>query len=340
MGADSQFEKGRSGGEPMRFSGRRLSQESERMRLLVRVARLYHEHGVRQPQIAAQLRISQPRVSRLLKEAAEIGIVRTVVVVPSGVHALLEEDLERKYGVEQIIVVDATGDNHDVVAALGSAGATYLDATLIGGEHLGISSWSASLLATVEAMQRRPVQVAEEVVQLIGGVGKGSAQVQATRLAAHLADLTGAEPVFLPAPGLVGSAAARQALSDDHVVRQVVDAWSRLTTVLVGIGSLDPSPLLRDSGNAISEEDFETLRGLGAVGDVCLRFFDAEGQLIASPLEERILGISAADLLRVPRRIAIAGGRRKTAAIRAALRGGWVNTLITDVGVAEQLLKD
>ncbi|WP_252374947.1 MULTISPECIES: sugar-binding transcriptional regulator [unclassified Nonomuraea] len=325
----------------MRYTGRRLGQESERMRLLVRVARLYHEHGVRQPQIAAQLRISQPRVSRLLKEAAEIGIVRTVVVVPSGVHALLEEDLERKYGVEQIIVVDAAGDNnHDVVAALGSAGATHLDATLIGGEHLGISSWSASLLATVEAMQRRPVRVAEEVVQLIGGVGKGSAQVQATRLAAHLADLTGAEPVFLPAPGLVGTPEARQALSEDHVVRQVVDAWSRLTTVLVGIGSLDPSPLLRDSGNAIDEEELETLRGLGAVGDVCLRFFDAEGRLVDSPLERRILGIPAADLLRVPRRIAIAGGRRKTAAIRAALRGGWVNTLITDVGVAEQLLKD
>ncbi|MGW4802414.1 sugar-binding transcriptional regulator, partial [Nonomuraea sp. NPDC004297] len=208
------------------------------------------------------------------------------------------------------------------------------------GEHLGISSWSASLLATVEAMQRRPVRVAEEVVQLIGGVGKGSAQVQATRLAAHLADLTGAEPVFLPAPGLVGSAVARQALSDDHVVRQVVDAWSRLTTVLVGIGSLNPSPLLQESGNAIGEEEMETLRGLGAVGDVCLRFFDAEGRLVDSPLEDRILGISADDLLRVPRRIAIAGGRRKTAAIRAALRGGWVNTLITDVGVAEELLKD
>ncbi|WP_425569260.1 sugar-binding domain-containing protein [Nonomuraea salmonea] len=73
------------------------------------------------------------------------------------------------------------------------------------------------------------------------------------------------------------------------------------------------------------------------MGDVCLRFFDAEGGLVDSPLEERILGIPAADLRRVPRRIAIAGGRRKTAAIRAALKGGWVNTLITDVGVAEEL---
>ncbi|WP_327581579.1 sugar-binding transcriptional regulator [Nonomuraea sp. NBC_00507] len=334
MAADSQSERG------VRLSGRRLGQEAERMRLLVRVARLYHEHGVRQPQIAAQLHISQPRVSRLLKEAAELGIVRTVVVVPSGVHALLEEDLERKYGLQQIVVVDALGDDREVVAALGVAGATYLDTTLIGGEHLGISSWSTSLLATVEAMQRRPVHVAEEVIQLLGGVGKGSAQVQATRLAAHLADLTGAEPVFLPAPGLVSSPAAREALLDDPVVRQVVEGWGRLTTVLVGIGSLDPSPLLRDSGNAISEEEMEAMRSLGAVGDVCLRFFDADGRPVSSPLEECVLGIPTADLLRVPRRIAIAGGRRKTAAIRAALRGGWVNTLITDVGVAEQLLKD
>ena len=56
--------------------------DRDRLRLLTRVARMYHERGIRQPEIAAQLSLSQTRVSRLLKEASERGIVRTVVIPP------------------------------------------------------------------------------------------------------------------------------------------------------------------------------------------------------------------------------------------------------------------
>ena len=36
--------------------------------------------------------------------------------------------------------------------------------------------------------------------------------------------------------------------------------------------------------------------------------------------------------------VGIAGGKRKTAAIRGALAGGWINTLITDRSTAERLI--
>src|SRR3981081_3745877 len=72
----------------------------DQLRLLTKVARMYHERGLRQPQIAAQLHISQPRVSRLLKQAVEIGIVRTMVVPPSGVYTDLEEAIEQRYGID------------------------------------------------------------------------------------------------------------------------------------------------------------------------------------------------------------------------------------------------
>jgi DNA-binding transcriptional regulator LsrR (DeoR family) len=302
---------------------------------------MYHERGLRQPQIASQLHISQPRVSRLLKQAVEMGIVRTMVVPPSGVYTDLEDAIEQRYGVDDVVVVDAAGgSDEDVIPALGAAAAVYLETTLTGGDRVGISSWSATLLATVEAMRPRPVRVAEEVVQLIGGVGNAAAQVQATRLTGRLAELTGATPIFLPAPGLVGSPDAQAALASDAFVAEVMAGWQRLTMVLVGVGSLEPSPLLRDSGNAIAEPEQQTLRGLRAVGDICLRFFDERGEPVSSALDGRVLGIPA-DLLReIPRRVAVAGGRRKFAAIRAALRGGWLNVLITDLGVARRLMED
>jgi DNA-binding transcriptional regulator LsrR (DeoR family) len=78
----------------------------------------------------------------------------------------------------------------------------------------------------------------------------------------------------------------------------------------------------------------------GAVGDICLRFFDANGVPVLTPLNERVIAIALADLKRVDRVVGIAGGRRKFAAIRGALRGRRINVLITDRGTAERLVKD
>jgi len=224
------------------------------------------------------------------------------------------------------------------IPALGAAAAGYLESTLGGGERLGVSSWSAALLATVEAMRPRPARVAEEVIQIIGGVGDAVAQVQASRLTGRLAELTGARPLFLPAPGLVGSASARATLASDRLVAEVMSAWDRVTTVLLAVGSLEP--LLRDSGDAIGKEEREGLRRANAVGDICLRFFDEWGRPVTSTLDERVLGIATAQLRRVSRRVAVAGGRRTYPAIRAALRGGWLNVLITDLGVARRLAEE
>lgn len=311
----------------------------DQLRLLTKVAKLYHEQGVRQPQIAAQLHISQPRVSRLLKQAVAAGIVRTIVIPPSGVHSDVENELEQRYGLREAIVVDASGDDDaHIIPALGAAAAVYLETTLIGGDRIGISSWSSTLLAMVEAMTPRPGRAAEEVVQILGGVGNPTAQARAARLTGRLAELTGANPVYLPVPGLVGSPTARRALMKDGIVTEVTDAWSRLSVLLVGIGSLEPSPLLAESGNAISETDSLALRKLGAVGDICLRFFDGDGKPVRSDLEQRVLGISAAQLRGDIRCVAVAGGKRKHSAIRAALLGRWVDVLITDHGVAGMLV--
>jgi DNA-binding transcriptional regulator LsrR (DeoR family) len=92
------------------------------------------------------------------------------------------------------------------------------------------------------------------------------------------------------------------------------------------------------SGNAVSEADQAALRRAHAVGDICLHFFDEQGQVVASPFDDRVLGIDLETLRKVPRVVAVAGGDRKYTAIRAALLGGWVNVLITDLAVAQRLV--
>jgi DNA-binding transcriptional regulator LsrR (DeoR family) len=305
---------------------------SDDIRLMTKVARLYHEQGVRQPEIAERLHISQPRVSRLLKKAVAVGIVRTSVLTPRGVFAQLEEEIERRYGAREVVVAD-TGDLTDEQAltpALGSVAANYLETTLIGGERIGISSWSSVLLATVDSMRPRTGRGALEVVQVLGGAGVVVAQAHATRLTGRLAQLTGATPVYLPAPGLVANRDTGVALTRDATIVSTLERFPTLTVLLAGIGSLTPSPLLRASGNSIGADDERALRAAGAVGDVCMRFFDARGGPVTTDLDDRVVGIDGETLRRIPRRIGVAGGTRKRDAVRAALLGGWVNTLVTD----------
>src|ERR1700751_2746300 len=87
-----------------------MSRNLPDLRLMTRVARLYYEDRLIQSEIATKLGITQVAVSRLLKKAEENGIVRTTVVTPPGAFAELEETLEQRFGLSQVIVGEAPGD--------------------------------------------------------------------------------------------------------------------------------------------------------------------------------------------------------------------------------------
>lgn len=308
------------------------------MTMVVKTARMYHEQGCSQAEIAQQLNVSQSRISRWLTDASNAGIIRTTVVVPAGLNSDLEDSVAAKYGLRALIVADLdTDDEPAIIRGLGAAAAGYLEVSLTGKNRVGLSSWSSTLLATVEAMVPRNVKLADEVIQVIGGVGNPAVQVRATYLADRLATVARAVPRYLPAPGILSTKSGRDALLEDPFVAEIAAEWDSLDTLLVGIGSIEPSPLLKDSGNSLTEADLAKIAQLGGVGDICLRFFNESGALVESALNDRVLGISPEQVLKVDRRIAVAGGNRKYSAIRSALLGGWVNVLITDKNTALRL---
>jgi len=313
----------------------------DEMRLVVRVARMYYEWDIKQAAIARQLGLSQPTVSRLLQQAKEMGIIRISVSVPQGVYTDLEEQLVKQFRLRDAIVVDCSGESDErfIERQIGAAAAYYLESALRPDEVVGISSWSATLLALVDAMHPTPRKGDVRVVQILGGVGSPSAEAHAGRLTSRLADLLGGTAIFLPAPGIVGSAAAMEAITGDHYVRDAIDLFDQVTTALVGIGAIEPSKLLADSGNRFSMVELDELRAQGAVGDVLLRFFDAHGSLVDTPLNQRVISMRPEQLRAVDRSIGVAGGERKFDAILGAIRGGWVNVLVTDHLTARRLIE-
>jgi len=309
----------------------------DELRLMTKVARMYYEQGLRQTEIMDRLSMSQSTISRLLKRAEKAEIVRITVSVPSGAHPDLEEALQEKYGLKEVIVIDSMEDDEQIVRDLGPAAAYYVETTLRANEVVGLSSWSAALLAMVDSMQPGTRPNGVRVVQILGGVGNPSAEVHATHLTRRFANLVGGSATLLPAPGVVGSAEARRVLMKDHFVREALQLMNTVTLALVGIGSIEPSRMLAESGNVFSGAELETLRAQGAVGDICLRFFDGDGVPVASALNERVIGMDLAQLRKAARVVGVAGGSRKTAAIRGALVGLLVNVLITDRNTAARL---
>lgn len=313
----------------------------ERLRLMSKVARLYYEHDLRQPEIAKQLSLSQAMVSRLLAAAQKEGIVRTTVMAPAGVYPELEDELERRYDLKDAVIADCAMDTRDqVLRDIGSVAATYLETTLGSDEVVGISSWSETLVRTVGSMQPLRRIGGGHVVQILGGIGNPTAEAHAIRLTEQLASLVNAEPHFLSAPGVTGSPEATAAYLAEPLVQKTAAQFERLSVALVGIGALHPSRLLGESGNVFSGDELGELEQLGAVGDVCLRFFDARGCAVASRFDERVIGLSLDELRNVPRSVGVAGTPEKLNAIRGALEGRLINVLVTDHFTAERLVAE
>ncbi|WP_254773929.1 sugar-binding transcriptional regulator [Microbacterium sp. cf046] len=310
------------------------------LRLMTKVARMYHEHGARQADIALALNISQAKVSRLLKRAASVGIVRTTVTVAPGLYAEVEEQLEERYGLAEAVVVDVDpdADERETIAAVGAGAAAYLEATLSGSDRIGVSSWSQTLLAMVDRMRPSSSPRASEVVQLLGGIGVPEVQGHSHRLLGELARMLGAAPIYVHAPGIVAGRDIRDSLLEGAGMQDVARRWQHLTMAVMGIGGIEPSDVLSESGNAFPADERRVLLDDGAVGDICHRVFRADGSVVRGELDDRIIAIPVEDLLRVPRRLGVAGGDRKIAAIRGAMAGGWVNALVTDLSTAERLL--
>ncbi len=319
----------------------------DQQRLVTKIAWLYHVRNVRQRDIAARLGISQSRVSRLLDLAVDAGIVRITVAAPEGLHAEVEERLERRYDLREAHVFDVSVDGVDdgddggqLVESLGQLLAARLQSQPLEADIVGFTSWSRSLRATVAALQPARGSVGC-VVEMLGDVGPVAVQHEAAEATRHLAELTGAQPLFLRTPGVVANSEVKQTLlSYDPDARRALELLDRMDVALVGIGTCRIVAPLVAGDNFFTEEQFAYARSLGAVGEVNLRFIAADGSPVATDLEDLVVGVTLEQLRRTDRVLAVAGGRSKYTALRAALLGRWVNALVTDLGTAQFLLSD
>jgi DNA-binding transcriptional regulator LsrR (DeoR family) len=311
---------------------------NDELRLLVKVSRFYYEDGLNQDAITERLGLSRSKVSRLMAQAREMGIVQISVVPPEQLFTDLEARLEERFGLHEAFVVEAppTDAQEAVSRVIGAAAAGYL-ARAIGPRSTVGFAWGSTLYHLAAALP--PYRLPDvQVVQIIGGLGTPDSEIHATELARHLSRALGCRMALLPVPGIVADQRTREALLRDVHVQRAVQAFDHLDIAFVGVGSPTPDSVVMRDGSIITQAELDDVLRRGAVGDIALRFFDAGGGAVESEINDRIIGMTLEQLKRTPRVVGVSGGPEKTEAIRAALTGGLIHVLITDSATATRLL--
>jgi DNA-binding transcriptional regulator LsrR (DeoR family) len=303
--------------------------------LIGQVARLFFEQQLTKVEIAARLGISRFRVARLLDRALAEGVVRIEFRDTPAQDRGLAARVAERFGIGRCVVA-ADGSPGTAVARLG---AETVDGLLEPGESIGIA-WGSTVARVVRAMPAREDPTID-VVQLAGSSTSLDAASDPGDLTRILAERLGARHHRIHAPAFVETAELRAALTRLAEVAATVERFAAIDVALVGIGAFGSdeaaasSSLLRSG--ALSRAEVARLARLGAVGDLLVHPFTADGAFVAPDLAERAIAISIDDLRRVPSVVAVAAGPAKVTAIRGALRTGVVGVLVTDAATARGL---
>lgn len=309
--------------------------DDARSRLLVKIASLYYEKGWNQAEIANELSLSRSKISRMLSQAQELGIVRITVYDPLSSKSQIERLLAKRYDLREAVVSASTTEASALRASVAMAAGALIERLVADGDIVGVNA-GTTLSDTCEVVRSLP-RPHSLVVPLVGGLGPSGARWQANLSARALAQRLGCEYLQFNAPAFVSSAATKQSLLEEAEIRDVLKKGGRCDLAIVGIGRLSEESTLMQAGLIDAESQAELL-GLGVVADVCNSFVDATGRIVPFSGYDRMIGVRIDELRDARAVLGIAAGEEKASAIRAALEGGWLTHFVTDADTAKAVL--
>ncbi|MCM0648109.1 sugar-binding transcriptional regulator [Clostridium swellfunianum] len=297
-----------------------------------KVAYYYYKLGMTQDEIAKKMSTSRQRVNRILKKCLETGIVKIVIQEYDNQNVDLEIELETLLGLNEMIIVNnADGEINEF---LGAAASSYLERVLKANDIIGFSRGRAlsSLVQNLRPMDKKNLTV----TQLVGGLNADESHINSDYIVAHSSEVLNAKPCFMYAPIILENKKLRDSLMNESFFSSVYDVMKSCTIAIVGIGDMsDKSNFVQK--NFISKSESYILQSKNAVGEICTHYFDVNGKIIDSGLNDRVLSIDLQSYKSIPIRIGVGCGPEKLSSILGAARGELINVLITDFKTAQAL---
>lgn len=295
--------------------------------LMVKTAWYYYLDNMTQQHISELLGISRMRVIKLLEKARETGIIQFRLREASVTRMKLEKSLAETYQLKDTFIVPTPPSGVETNENIARAAAMYISDRLESNTfiNMGYGDTPSRILNNLATMAVHPLSV----VSLTGGVSY--------YLPNNMSTIFNAKLYLIPAPLLVSSKEVVEAIRNEASVNEISRMVQLSSLTVVGIGSIGENATIVKSG-ILSKNDFLYLQMKGAVGDVLCHFVDKDGKLVDTSIEDRLIGTPLSTLQELNNVIGVAAGDDKVDAIRAVLKGGYIDILITDESTALQLL--
>jgi len=306
--------------------------------LLLRAAWFYYKDELTQDEIAKRLSVSRASVGRLLDRARRVGLVSINLNAEYLDAFELSAELRRVFDLSEALVVPdhdkEPADHHALNARVGLGGAQFLSTHLRPGGSLGVG-WGETVSRVIAATNFGAVGPVH-MVTLTGGVDGYLQTILSSKGEAADGELATTATV-IPAPTYASSPALAAALREEPTIQQVLTHACEAQQAVVGVGTPTADATIVQLGY-LSQADLALLRQHNVAGDILGQFFDSSGNVVNIALHDRRIGIELADLKLIPKVVGVAGGVHKTRAILGALRGGFLDVLVTNELAAISLL--
>jgi DNA-binding transcriptional regulator LsrR (DeoR family) len=307
----------------------------EEAALCVRAAWLHYGAGLTQGEVAKRLQVPNLKAHRLIARANRLGLVHVSIDGEIAECVRLEDEIRRRYSVTMCEVAPDLDEEPLPLRTLALAGSRFLRLSLESGEHKTIGFGHGRTLAACVAMLPKVSVSGVRLVSLLGGLTQRYATTPFDVIH-RLAERTGAEAYVLPLPFYANTIEDRSVFLEQRGVPQVVQMGVDATLRLIGIGTMEADASLLSTG-MVEKEEFEEARRLGGVAEILGHILTKSGTTIGGGLSSRALSMPAEEIGR-RKTVAIAGGRTKVEAIKAALASGLIFGLITDERTAKALI--
>lgn len=302
---------------------------------LLVAASLYYIDGINQDEIAKRFKVSRPTVVRMLKEVREQGLVEIKLTKELPHTRIIGAEIESKFaasGLEQVIVVDEHDlSNKEVVAR---AASVYLENNIRDSDVLGVG-WSTTLshLATFyEKTSNQP----KKIVQLAGAAG-GVFGSNSQEISIRLSQAMMAPVNHLASPIFLANEVARNAIVQDRGVQETIALFSKCTIAIIGVGEVSKNSTLVKS-KYLKASDMKEIESNGGVGDLLANFYREDGSEIDTSWNQLRVSASLDQIKKIDNVVAVSAGANKAKAVIGALKGGYINTLIIDLELANELV--
>lgn len=292
--------------------------------------------GMGQGDVAKFVKISQAKVSRLLTLARERGIVHITVADYEPREKDLETRLRVQLGLTGAVVLKSVArlTSTELRKNTGLFGAPAME-TLIKPRFTIAVGGGRSIQALVdnlhESQNKAPV-----IVQSMGSIDSSISSFDAQEIGRTVARKLGGSFIAMNTPAYVPEKKMRDALHGLKQIRMVNEYLDQADLAIIGVGTLDNS-LFIERG-VLSKNDIKEIKDAGAVGEICGRFIDANGKECDTRWRDCVMSIELSQLAKIPMTIGVVTADDRSSAIKAAIKGGLLKSLIIDEAGALALL--